>query len=136
MYEILQAIKAKDLGPAIEYLPLCSFHARPPPSLRIWWLTGRWADKKRAQLEQRSSDLSFDLHRLQFIKLFTAKDPHPAPQALAYAQANFPSFQQRHLTGIFPNVPFHPQNPSPRPSFLSPISVDCTPALTSQKSPA
>ena len=74
---------------------------------------GRWADKKRAQLEQRSSDLSFDLHRLQFIKLFTAKDTHPAPQALAYAQANFPSFQQRHLTGIFPKIRLSPTKTLP-----------------------
>lgn len=59
----------------------------------------RWADKKRLQLEQRSSDLSFDLHRLQFIQLFNSGKGHPAPQALSYAQANFPSFQQRHLTG-------------------------------------
>ena len=53
-------------------------------------------------LEQRSSDLSFDLHRLQFIQLFNSDKADPAPQALAYAQANFLSFQQRHLAGPSP----------------------------------
>ena len=98
MYEILQAIEAKDLGPAIRY-----------PRLFEWVVVDRWrwADEKRQQLEQRSSDLSFDLHRLQFIQLFNSGKGHPAPQALSYAQANFPSFQQRHLTGLN-----HPHQPS------------------------
>jgi hypothetical protein len=91
MYEILQAIRARNLGPAIAYFLLFGFRDN-----------GRWADKKRSQLEQRSSDLSFDLHRLQFIQLFNSGKGHPAPQALAYAQANFPSFQQRHLVGSSP----------------------------------
>ena len=89
MYEILQAIKAKNLVPAIEY-----HHSSVLNNLR-------WADKKRHALEQQSSDLSFDLHRLQFIQLFNSSKGHSAPPALAYAQANFPSFQQRHLDGNF-----------------------------------
>jgi hypothetical protein len=87
MYEILQAIRAKNLTPAIEYYP------------QKCVADNRWADRKRAALEQRSSDLSFDLHRLQFIQLFNSGKEHPAPQALHYAQTNFPSFQQRHLAG-------------------------------------
>ena len=72
--------------------------------MHVYGLIGRWADKKRILLEQRSSDLSFDLHRLQFIQLFNSDKEDPAPQALAYAQANFLSFQQRHLAG--PPFPF------------------------------
>jgi len=89
MYYIVQAIRERNLAPAIAYAPL--FEKTNPL---------RWADGKRAQLEQRGSDLSFDLHRLQFIQLFNSGKGHPAPQALAYAQANFPSFQQRHLAGM------------------------------------
>jgi CTLH/CRA C-terminal to LisH motif domain len=92
MYDILQAIRAKNLAPAIRYFS-SETHANK---------INRWADKKRLQLEQRTSDLSFDLHRLQFIQLFNSGNGHPAPQALAYAQANFPSFQQRHLKGLAP----------------------------------
>lgn len=92
MYEILQAIRARNLLPAIEY-----------STLLLSLANSRWADRKRAELEQRSSDLSFDLHRLQFIQLFNS-DTDLAPQSLAYAQANFPSFQQRHLDGTTPHT--------------------------------
>jgi hypothetical protein len=106
MYDILQAIKAKNLVPAIEYLPLSTI------------INHRWADRKRMQLEQRSSDLSFDLHRLQFIQLFNSGKGHPAPQALSYAQANFPSFQQRHLTGMNLALPADHRNLATHECFL------------------
>jgi CTLH/CRA C-terminal to LisH motif domain len=124
MYEILQAIKAKDLTPAIEYPSPTRALLFPSFGVSFFGFcsgdNGRWADKKRAQLEQRSSDLSFDLHRLQFIKLFTARDEHPAPQALAYAQANFPSFQQRHLSGTSqePSFTFSPPSFPPSPFVI------------------
>ncbi|KAI9699933.1 MAG: hypothetical protein M1820_006995 [Bogoriella megaspora] len=82
MYHILHELKQqKNLAPAI-----------------------RWARDHSRQLDQRGSNLEFELCRLQFVALFIGYDingnPGPADdgpvQAWEYARREFPAFQQRY----------------------------------------
>ena len=69
-----------------------------------------WARENSLKLEQRGSNLEFELGQLQFVYLFTGgSNPDPtssttyqqAPfKALAYARQNFSHFQSRYLTEI------------------------------------
>ena len=84
MYHILQEMRGKcNLLPAIE-----------------------WARENRALLEERGSNLEFELCRLQFVWLFHAgKDPQTSmgegrESALGYARREFLTFQTRHLHEI------------------------------------
>ncbi|BFZ64016.1 hypothetical protein YB2330_005154 [Saitoella coloradoensis] len=75
MYRILEALRQKQLEPAII-----------------------WASTRRPYLDQHGSNLEFDLHRLAFIQLFTSGQ---TAQALAYARLHFPGpFSTRHLPAI------------------------------------
>jgi len=65
-----------------------------------------WARKHTAALEERGSNLEFELCRLQYVNLFFARESGPhstfdAPmRALQYAQTEFQSFRGRYLTEI------------------------------------
>lgn len=80
MYHILDSLRNQhDLGPAIE-----------------------WARQHSADLEQRGSNLEFELSRLKFVELYTSEDvmsddPWEGPtRALEYAQDVFPTFCPRY----------------------------------------
>lgn len=75
MYRIKEAMKNKDLLPAIE-----------------------WAAGKRALLEARGSNLEFELHRLMFVHLFT-EGPDGPHKALIYGRRQFVPFQKKYLAG-------------------------------------
>ena len=53
----------------------------------------RWCHENRTSLDARNSTLEFELHRLQFVKLF--KTAHVF-DTMRYAQDNFPQFAGRH----------------------------------------
>jgi len=81
MYHILDALRNHhDLGPAIE-----------------------WARMHSRELEQRGSNLEFELGRLKFVELFTNEDIMSDDQwagptrALEYARTVFPAFSSRYL---------------------------------------
>ena len=69
-----------------------------------------WARENSLKLEQRGSNLEFELGQLQFVYLFTGgSNPDPPSsttyqqgrfKALAYARQNFSHFQSRYLTEI------------------------------------
>ncbi|RPB01558.1 hypothetical protein L873DRAFT_1676176 [Choiromyces venosus 120613-1] len=74
MYEILDAMRTRrDLSLAIE-----------------------WARQKSAQLEQRGSNLEFELCKLQFIWLFIEQPDY----VMVYARREFTKFQEKHLKDI------------------------------------
>ncbi|PUU81889.1 CTLH/CRA C-terminal to lish motif domain-domain-containing protein [Tuber borchii] len=74
MYEILDAMRTRrDLSLAIG-----------------------WAHQKSVQLEQRGSNLEFELCKLQFIWLFIELPD----RAMAYARREFSRFQEKHLKDI------------------------------------
>jgi hypothetical protein len=85
MYQILQALKAKKLLPAIE-----------------------WARTNSEELEARGSNLEFELSKLQYVWLFKGPSVNGLPDdgnngrigALLYARQNFGRFQGRHLREI------------------------------------
>jgi len=77
MYQILEAMKIrKDLNPAI-----------------------LWARQKAPLLEQRGSNLEFELCRLQFVSLFL-DGPEGRDQAMQYARNEFGRFQKKHLKEV------------------------------------
>jgi hypothetical protein len=74
MYEILDAMRIRrDLSPAIE-----------------------WSRQKSVALEQRGSDLEFELCKLQFVWLFISQEK----EAMDYARQEFQRFQDKHLRDI------------------------------------
>ena len=81
MYHILEALRNQHtLGPAIA-----------------------WSVEHSAELEQRGSNLEFELSRLKFVELYTARsermedDPFEGPvRALEYARDVFPTFSSRY----------------------------------------
>ncbi|KAI0473647.1 CTLH/CRA C-terminal to lish motif domain-containing protein [Xylariaceae sp. FL0804] len=85
MYEILSALKGRDLSRAIQ-----------------------WARANSAELEARGSNLEFELCKLQFVWLFKGPAVNGLPDtadngvsgALKYARENFGRFQHRHIREI------------------------------------
>lgn len=85
MYSILQELKARNLGPAID-----------------------WARSNSDELEARGSNLEFELIKLQFVWLFKGPLVNGLPDnerngrsgALDYARRNFSRFQGRHFAEI------------------------------------
>jgi hypothetical protein len=85
MYKILDALRNQhDLGPAIA-----------------------WARENSTELENRGSNLEFELSRLKFVELYTSsaetmsEDELTGPMmALEYAQSVFPSFSTRYSREI------------------------------------
>jgi hypothetical protein len=75
MYDILQQIDCKNLGPAIE-----------------------WAVDNRKSLLARGSNLEFSLHKLQFIHYLI--DERDQVKAHGYAQTNLSVFGDRYLCDI------------------------------------
>ncbi|KAJ6264502.1 E3 ubiquitin-protein ligase [Drechslerella dactyloides] len=77
MYRIKEALRLRDLGPAIA-----------------------WAASRREQLEARGSNLEFELHRLQYVVyLFGGGEDGPR-KALEYSRREFLPFQQKYLAEI------------------------------------
>eukprot|EP00126_Sphaerothecum_destruens_P000485 Sdes_comp10573_c0_seq1m2269 len=74
MYNILEAIKRQDLGPALH-----------------------WAASRRGLLEKQNSTIEFKLHRLQFLQFLMAGE---SKTALKYAQNHFPAFSASHMREI------------------------------------
>ena len=74
MFDILVAFKQFNLIPAIQ-----------------------WTKQKKLDLDQRSSNLPFQLHRLRFIQIFLSSG---IEESLHYARSNFADFQARHLSEI------------------------------------
>lgn len=85
MYSILHELKSQNLLPAIE-----------------------WARQNSAELERRSSNLEFELSKLQYIWLFLGPEVNHLPPthpngllaAISYARENFGRFQGRFLRDI------------------------------------
>lgn len=73
--EILEKLREKDLGPALQ-----------------------WAETHREALVAQSSSLEFKLHRLYFLKL-VAEGPAKQAEALAYVRRHLPPFVRQHETG-------------------------------------
>ncbi|XP_039282435.1 E3 ubiquitin-protein ligase RMND5A isoform X1 [Nilaparvata lugens] len=98
---ILDCLKQKDLGPALE-----------------------WARSHRDQLEAQSSSLEFKLHQLQFVGLIQ-KGPSYQGEAISYARTHLSQFVQRHekeiqnLMGTFLYLP-HGISSSPYSHLLEP----------------
>ena len=81
MFDILKALKAHDLHPAL-----------------------KWCQDNADALSKRSSSLEFQLHKLQFIALLTGDQSLPVSKrtllALQYSRQNFGKFGDRHLKEI------------------------------------
>ncbi|KAK8741362.1 hypothetical protein OTU49_002630, partial [Cherax quadricarinatus] len=69
---ILAALKARDLGPALQ-----------------------WAEENREKLRSQNSSLEFKLHRLAYINLIK-EGPLSVPQAIEYARVHFTPFVFQH----------------------------------------
>ncbi|KAJ3108901.1 hypothetical protein HDU96_007376 [Phlyctochytrium bullatum] len=74
MFQIVEAIRGNNLGPAID-----------------------WAEKHREQLAASGSPLEFQLKRRRFIQFLEAMQTQ---EALVYAKANFGSFSTAHFKEI------------------------------------
>lgn len=74
MYQILESMKSRDLGPAL-----------------------KWATTNHEKLRQNGSDIELKLHRLQFMEILQhgSRD-----EALKYARAYFSPFANQHLPEI------------------------------------
>ncbi|CCJ30076.1 unnamed protein product [Pneumocystis jirovecii] len=59
-----------------------------------------WSFSKRALLEQRGSNLEFDLHKLQFISIFVRCTQDNYTEAIEYARTHFPPFANKYLKEI------------------------------------
>ncbi|KAJ9579561.1 hypothetical protein L9F63_004746 [Diploptera punctata] len=98
---ILDSLKQRDLGPALE-----------------------WAQSHRESLDAQNSSLEFKLHRLQFIDLIQ-RGPAGQADAIQYARTHFQQFVHRHekeiqnLMGMFLYLP-HGINSSPYSHLLDP----------------
>ncbi|KAF3934189.1 hypothetical protein ABW20_dc0105822 [Dactylellina cionopaga] len=77
MYRIKEALRQRDLMPAIE-----------------------WAASRREQLEARGSNLEFELHRLQYVVLLFGGGVDGPRKALEYSRKEFVPFQQKYLSEI------------------------------------
>ncbi|KAG5518779.1 hypothetical protein PMAC_002750 [Pneumocystis sp. 'macacae'] len=77
LYRILDALRNQDFQTAIE-----------------------WTFSKRALLEQRGSNLEFDLHKLQFISIFIRSSKGNHMEAIEYARTHFPPFANKYLKGL------------------------------------
>lgn len=78
LYKILTAMREhRDLQPAIN-----------------------WARAKAPILEQRGSNLEFELCKLRFIWLFTTDTTQGWREAMRYARVEFSKFQEKHLVDI------------------------------------
>lgn len=75
LHRILEALKAKNLEPAL-----------------------KWAAENRQALLQQGSSLEFKLHRMAFINILKKK-PSSQNEAITYARANFAPFVKRHEKG-------------------------------------
>ncbi|PNF29275.1 RMD5-like protein A [Cryptotermes secundus] len=98
---ILDSLKQRDLGPALE-----------------------WAQSHRESLDTQNSSLEFKLHRLQFIDLIQRGQAGQA-EAIHYARTHFQQFINKHekeiqnLMGMFLYLP-HGINSSPYSHLLDP----------------
>ncbi len=78
MYHILDALRSKNLLPALD-----------------------WARRHRVELERKDSHLEFHLHRLQFVSLLTSTDESQKriSNALVYAKKEFGIFGSKYMKG-------------------------------------
>ncbi|KAI3669713.1 hypothetical protein L6452_41068 [Arctium lappa] len=74
MYQILESMKSRDLGPAL-----------------------KWATTNHEKLQQSGSDIELKLHRLQFMEIL---QHGRRDEALKYARAYFSPFANQHLPEI------------------------------------
>ncbi|KVH92413.1 protein RMD5 homolog [Cynara cardunculus var. scolymus] len=74
MYQILESMKSRDLGPAL-----------------------KWATTNHEKLRQNGSDIELKLHRLQFMEIL---QHGRRDEALKYARAYFSPFANQHLPEI------------------------------------
>lgn len=74
MFQILEAMKSRDLNPALN-----------------------WAARNHDQLNQNGSDIEFKLHRRQFVEILLKKG---RDEALKYARAFFNPFSSKHMPEI------------------------------------
>lgn len=75
LFNIVEAIKRKDLGPAL-----------------------KWASEKREILKKNNSNLEFELHKLQYIQYLINND---ILSAIQYAKNNFGIFGETNFKGIY-----------------------------------
>ena len=73
MFQILEAVKTRDLVPAI-----------------------KWCENNRETLMKRGSELEFSLHRLQFLHLLCNRTRQ---EALQYAKSYFQPFAETNIKG-------------------------------------
>lgn len=74
MFQVLEAMKSRDLGPALN-----------------------WAARNHDQLNQNGSDIELKLHRLQFVEILQNRG---RDEALKYARAFFAPFASKHMAEI------------------------------------
>jgi len=74
LFNIVEGIKRKDLGPAL-----------------------KWASERRELLKKNNSNLEFELHKLQYIHYLINKD---IPSAIQYAKKNFGLFGETNFKDI------------------------------------
>jgi hypothetical protein len=74
LFNIVEGIKRKDLGPAL-----------------------KWASEKRDILKKNNSNLEFELHKLQYIQYLINND---IPSAIQYAKSNFGIFGETNFKEI------------------------------------
>jgi len=75
LFNIVEGIKRKDLGPAL-----------------------KWASEKRDILKKNNSNLEFELHKLQYIQYLINND---IPSAIQYAKSNFGIFGETNFKGFY-----------------------------------
>ncbi|KAJ6596838.1 hypothetical protein DFH09DRAFT_1272396 [Mycena vulgaris] len=103
LHRILQALRNRDIGPALG-----------------------WVAKNRGFLRDRASPLEFHLHRSQYIRLLLATHPPNAMQAISYAKETMQSFYAEHedefmpLTACITYLPLSRLQTSPYAYLASP----------------
>lgn len=92
--QILEALKAHDLGPALDWV------AKNRDALNMWGTTLLFSQVGGRQSVQQKSSLELRLHKLKFVDLLKKGSKM---EAIKYARQNFPSFvygQEREVQSL------------------------------------
>ena len=92
--QILEALKAHDLGPALDWV------AKNRDALNMWGTTLLFSQVGGRQSVQQKSSLELKLHKLKFVDLLKKGSKM---EAIRYARQNFPSFvygQEREVQSL------------------------------------
>jgi len=115
--QILEALKARDLGPALDWV------AKNREALNMWGTTQLFSQAGGRHAVQQKSSLELRLHKLKFIDLLAHGNKM---EAIRYARQAFPSFvsgQEREVQSLMGAVMYSGQaalEQSPYRHLLSP----------------